>query len=211
MMRRFLAATALAGSILLAAAVPAAADSGDYYADGRTSVDRGTGSASVFDLEADAAGELSAGAEAVGGTKFLVSFLNMSPYSNESRAFAEAYVSGGVEITDGPGVYELTVTFENAVADEAEAGAGSARGEAWVGIVGSGAGGYSTYVASASEELPSAAGTVVVRVEIEVTSEAGELGFTAALRSTATATGADNEASTLSSGQVAEVTAELIG
>lgn len=155
MFRSLITATA-AAAVLVAGASIASADPGDYYADGFTSVTRGTGTVAAS-TDADAFGRLTADSTATGGSKGGL----LGSRTKPSSAYSLAYVSDVVVGSQGGnGRYRVTVTYSGAYAAELASGSGQARGTALATVfIDDAAVGY------ASSELTGSAGQVVLTVD----------------------------------------------
>lgn len=81
---------------------------------------------------------------------------------------ARAFVSDGGDVTEG--VYQVTVTYTDAVTVEAERGSGESQGRAYseAGFFAENGFGESVPVGLEATELPSQAGTVVLQYEVNV-------------------------------------------
>lgn len=210
LVRSLLALTAAVMVVVGAGSAASAAppDVTDYYLDGFQTETAGTGSATA-DTNVDRDLNLSASAEATGGTKALIPILDLFPYSTPSAASARALASGPADGVTGAGDYLVTVTVDGVTSDVSETGNGQARVEAFAQVT------YQTgleqfAVAGQGTVEPTTDGSVTIEFEIVVPEDAAP-GIQIELRAFADATATGNAASAAIDGQLTDVTITPVG
>jgi len=202
MFRSLITAT-FATAVLVAGASVASADPGDYYADGYTSLARGTGTVSAS-TAADAYGRMTVDSEATGGSKRGL----LGSQTRLSSAYSLAYVSDVVVGNQGGnGRYRVTITYSGAYASEVARGSGQARGTAVATVfIDDAAVGY------ASAELTSSARQVVLTIEFtENFAGTPEVAVQAEVNARAEAKGKGNSADTQAHADAVTFTLTKIG